>query len=70
MKILITIFLFLALISIASGQVVKQINIPHIKDGDTALLYKFQHERDNRLKLPHLISDENFFRFRFYTNGL
>jgi len=47
----------------------KHISIPQYKNGDTTLWFKWQNERDDKLKLPHLISATDNFHFRFWTNG-
>ncbi len=51
------------------GQINKVINIPSNKNGDTTFYYKWQHERDNKLKLTHLSSCTDKFHFRFSVNG-
>jgi len=62
--------LLIVVLSIASyGQNNKIFNIPSYKSGDTTLWYKWQHERDDKLKLPHLPSSTENFHFRFWTNG-
>jgi hypothetical protein len=53
----------------AYGQNNKTINVPRYKNGDTTLWYKWQHERDDKLKLTHLISSTDNFHFRLWTDG-
>jgi hypothetical protein len=68
MRIVAQIFL-ISLITTAYGQTSRQISIPQYKNGDTTLWYIWQQEKDDKLKLPHLISTTDSFHFRFWKEG-
>ncbi len=69
MKTLIQVAVICILTTTAYGQNNKTINIPHHKNRDSTLWYKWQHEREDKLKLTNLISCTENFHFRFWTTG-
>lgn len=69
MRELIFILFIVFFIKSADGQIKKQINIPIYKNGDTTLWYKWYHERDDKLKLQHVITSTDSIHFRFWSNG-
>ncbi|MBI3235451.1 MAG: hypothetical protein HYZ42_15675 [Bacteroidetes bacterium] len=69
MRRFVSIFLICFLTNISVGQVKKQISVPHYENGDTSFWYKWQSERDDKLKLSHILYSTHPFHFRFWTNG-
>ena len=50
------------------GQVVKHLNIPNPKKGDTTLFYKSLIDTDNKLAIPYLVNSTEAFHFRLWAN--
>lgn len=64
-----TSILFICFLTVTTYGQSRYVSIPQNKNGDTTFWYKRQHEIDDKLKLPHLISATDNFHFRFWTNG-
>lgn len=69
MKTVLQMLLMCLLTITAYGQNTKIINIPRYKNGDTTHWFKWQNERNDILRIAHLISSTDTFHFRFWTNG-